>query len=89
LNLISKLSEGQRMTRFYKGQHNNSFNASGNSWPFIRRSWMLGSVSPAALIRAFGAYANVKALTIIRRVVNDTYAFLFPKGYMWSVNDVR
>jgi hypothetical protein len=33
---------------------NNSFNPTGNSLPFIRESWMLGSVSPGGLIRALG-----------------------------------
>jgi hypothetical protein len=34
---------------------NNSFNASGISAAFIRKTWMLVSLYAAALIRAFGA----------------------------------
>jgi hypothetical protein len=38
------------------GAPNNSLNASGMSAAFIRRTWMPGSVSPAALIRALGGF---------------------------------
>jgi hypothetical protein len=42
------------------GQHNNSFNASGNSAAFIRETWMLVSLCTAMSIRALDILTNFK-----------------------------
>jgi hypothetical protein len=42
------------------GRSNNSFNASGNSIAFIRKTWMLVSLCAAALIRALDGFLNRK-----------------------------